>query len=236
MRAFITGASRGIGYAITTELAQGLTEATILSRDPSGLSRIGQEIKQAQPECKVSEIACDLGDLEQTRSELARWKGSTTSPLDLVVLVAGTYTEGTLGEISIEDFERDLRVNLTSSVLVVQHVLPALRQGVNPRIIIIGSTAAYEDYPLVPSYGVAKWGLRSYASNLRTELRPDRIGVTFLSPGGTLTDMWAGEEVPPGRLLEPTDIARLVKASLQLSPQAVVEELIVRPIEGDIHE
>jgi short-subunit dehydrogenase len=177
-----------------------------------------------------------LADLEETARVLDGWTAKDPGAIDLLVLVAGTYTEGTLSEIDFAAFESDLRVNLSSSVLITQKMLPGLRKGKRPKIVIIGSTAAYEDYPLVPSYGVAKWGLRSYASNLRLELREERIGVTFLSPGGTLTDMWEGEELEPGRLLEPSDIARLVRASLTLSPQAVVEELIVRPIEGDIHE
>ncbi len=62
------------------------------------------------------------------------------------------------------------------------------------------------------------------------------IGVTFISPGGTLTDMWAGVELPKDRLLEADDIGKLVAAIMTLSKQAVVEELIVRPMLGDIHE
>jgi short-subunit dehydrogenase len=88
----------------------------------------------------------------------------------------------------------------------------------------------------VPTYGIAKWGLRGFALNLRHELRDDGIGVTFLSPGGTLTDMWAGEDLPPNRLLEPTDVALMVAAITELSSQAVVDEIVLRPMLGDIHE
>ena len=62
------------------------------------------------------------------------------------------------------------------------------------------------------------------------------MGVTLVAPGGTLTDAWAGEEIPEGRLLEPADIGKLVAATLTLSSQAVVEEIIVRPMLGDIRE
>ena len=53
------------------------------------------------------------------------------------------------------------------------------------RIVFIGSTAAYEPYPAVPTYGIAKWALREYAANLRHELMSKIIGVTFLALGGT---------------------------------------------------
>lgn len=61
----------------------------------------------------------------------------------------------------------------------------------------------------------------------------DNIGVTFVSPGGTLTDMWSDVEVPPNRLLEPNDIAKVVDSLFELSPQAVVEEIIIRPMLGE---
>jgi hypothetical protein len=64
----------------------------------------------------------------------------------------------------------------------------------------------------------------------------DNIGVTLINPGGTLTDLWEGEELAPNRLLEPSDIGKLISTILTLSPQAVVEELIVRPMLGDFHE
>ena len=60
--------------------------------------------------------------------------------------------------------------------------------------------------------------------------------MTFISPGATLTDMWADVEIPPKRLLEPDDIAKIVDSLFDLSEQAVVEELIVRPMLGDVDE
>jgi NAD(P)-dependent dehydrogenase (short-subunit alcohol dehydrogenase family) len=104
------------------------------------------------------------------------------------------------------------------------------------KIFTIDFTVTYEAYLVVPSYGVAKAGFRAFAVNLRHELLNDCIGVTFIAPGGTLTDMREGEEFPPDRLLRPSDVAHLIAACLDLSGQAAVEEIIVRPIEGDIHE
>jgi NADP-dependent 3-hydroxy acid dehydrogenase YdfG len=111
-----------------------------------------------------------------------------------------------------------------------------LKKQAGSKVILIGSTAGIEAYPLGPLYGVAKWGLKGYAINLRKELMNDNIAVTLINPGGTLTDLWAGEDLPPNRLLEPSDIGKLVTAILTLSQQAVVEEIIVRPMLGDMHE
>lgn len=238
MRALITGATRGIGRAITEKVLHRLTEVTILARDERALDHTRDWILQEKPDCAVEIISADQADLEKFAELLRGWreKDGATRPLDFVVLNAGTYTEGDLAEIPIRDYRRDLDINLNAHLVAVQELLPSLRLGERRRLFVIGSTAAYEAYPLVPSYGIAKAGLRALATNLRVELRTENIGVSFISPGGTLTDMWAGEDLPEGRLLEPSDIGTLVDACLSLSSQAVVEQLIVVPMEGDIHE
>lgn len=238
MKGLVTGGTRGIGRAIVEAVVPRLTELTIVARDPGRLEDVRAEISRLNKSCAVDVISADQADVRAFGAALRDWRdrAGSTRVLDFVVLNAGTYTEGDLATIDIDDFRRDMDINLNVNVVAVQELLPCLRLGVRRRVFVIGSTAAYEPYPLVPSYGVAKWGLRSYAANLRVELRRERIGVSFIAPGGTLTDMWEGEDLPPGRLLEPSDLGVLVNACLSLSEQAVVEQLVVVPMDGDIHE
>ena len=235
MKVLVTGATRGIGRAIVDEIAPLCSELTILARHADSLLALAASLETSMPALRVHLLPVDLSDLAGTSAAMNAWSQEVAG-LDVLVLNAGTFSEGSLTEIPISDFEESLRINLLSSVVLVQSTTPMLSRSEKGRIVLIGSTAAYEDYPIVPSYGVIKWGVRSYASNLRHELRPLGIGVTLLSPGGTLTDMWEGEELEPNRLLEPRDVARLLVDTLTLSHQAVVEEIIVRPILGDIHE
>lgn len=236
MRAMVTGGTRGIGSAISHELASKGYDLLLVARNSASLERQAIDI-QHQYGVNVALLAIDLSDtfglLERLRAGL---NSAGIKELDALVLNAGTFSEDRLQDISYDTYMKEMALNLHCHLFVVQSTLDLLRRGHTPRIVIIGSTAAYETYPDAPSYGIAKWGLRGMALNLRHELRPDRIGVTFIAPGGTLTDMWAGEDVPGGRLLDAADVAKLVAASLTLSSQAVVEELIVRPIEGDMHE
>lgn len=185
---------------------------------------------------QVSSIAADHSQVATAAKLIGTWARKHCDALDLVVLNAGYYVEGALGEIGAQDFEENLRVNFIVNHYLVQELLPLVRASRLRRIVLIGSTAAYEAYPAVPTYGVAKWALRGYASNLRRELMKENIGVTFVAPGGTLTDMWAGEDLPPNRLLSPDDIAQLVAVLITLSPQAVIEEVICRPMLGDFHD
>ncbi|MBN8866896.1 MAG: SDR family NAD(P)-dependent oxidoreductase [Solirubrobacterales bacterium] len=230
MKLFITGPTRGIGRAILDELTPELDEVWALVRE----SAQGEDIKRRLGDrCEVHPI---VSDLERTEEVQAAVRAASINALDAAVLCAGVFTEGPLSDLDMSAFKRDLEINLISHAVLSSELVGSLSRGKAPRVVMIGSTAAYEPYPLVPSYGVAKYGLRGLAINLREELRERGIGVTLVSPGGTLTDMWEGEDLPPNRLLDPSDVGKLVRASLTLSPQAVVEDLIVRPILGDIHE
>lgn len=233
--ALITGGSRGIGLAIAKKLVPSTSSLLITSRVPETAAHAERELKSTGA-AKVLTFSADFDKPVESARSIAEWAKKQLASLDLLVLNAGYYVEGTLAEIGVDDFEENLRINFAVNHYLVQELLPLVKSSALRRIVLIGSTAAYEPYPMLPTYGVAKWALRGYAMNLRRELMSDNVGVTFLAPGGTLTDMWAGEDLPQNRLLDPDDIATLVLALTTLSPQAVVEELICRPMLGDIHE
>ena len=231
----ITGGSRGIGLAIARAIAPISSKLLITAKHSEKLDR-AKDLLGKSHSTKIVSLAVDHSQSVSAATRTGQWARRNTSDIDLLVLNAGYYVEGALSEIKSTDFEENLRVNFTVNHYLVHELLPLVKESRLRRIVIVGSTAAYEPYPLVPTYGVAKWALRGYAANLRRELMADNVGVTFISPGGTLTDMWEGEHIAANRLLDPADVAKLVVALTTLSPQAVVEELICRPMLGDIHE
>lgn len=234
LKAFVTGATRGIGRAIATRLAPRCNAMILVARDEAALSETSRELRELGCD-KVEAWPIDLAkptDVASLAERLSDFQG----PIDATILNAGTFFEGSLGDSVSSDFRETLEVNLVANYELVKVLLPRLRLSAFPRVIIVGSTAGAETYPLGPLYSVSKWGLRGYAFNLRRELMTSGIGVTYIAPGATLTDLWEGEDLPPGRLLEADDIARVVACVLDLSTQAVVEEIVVRPMLGDIHE
>ncbi len=235
--ALITGASRGIGYAIAKQVAPMFPHLIIAAKTKANVMSAAKELRK-ESGCEVDVLWGDISKGRLFADKAKKLVSSTVDRIDLLVLNAGYYVEGTLAEIVDVDFERNMAVNCHSSHYLVSALLPFLKKSAQARIVIIGSAAAYGACPfkILPTYGIAKWGLRGYALNLRQELMSENIGVTFIAPGGTLTDMWEGENLPENRLLEAEDIAKLVASIMTLSPQAVVEELIVRPMLGDIYE
>ncbi len=233
MNVFITGITRGMGAQIAKTIAPKCNTILGTSKKLEDKSNIDKISKLCH---SFHYLEQDLSLGKQAAETLASWAQSKVECIDCLILNAGFYIEGELIDISEKEMRNNLEVNFLINHFLVQALFSLITKSRLKRIIIIGSTAAYEPYPLVPTYGVAKWALRGLAVNLRKELARYRVGVTFVSPGATWTDMWEGEDLPRNRLLEPTDIAALIDVTLSLSEQAVVEEIVVRPMEGDFHE
>lgn len=231
----ITGASRGIGLAIAKRLIHKSSELLICSKSEKNIIE-AESILKTITNSKILSNSFNHSDNINAAKYIGNWAKNNVKKIDLLVLNAGYYVEGSLEEISSNDFEENFRINFSVNHYLVQELLPLIKKSNLKRIVIIGSTAGFEAYQAVPTYGVAKWALRGYAINLRKELIKENIGVTYIAPGGTLTDMWEGEDLPPNRLLEPDDIAKIVDVIPELSSQAVIDELIVRPILGDFHD
>jgi short-subunit dehydrogenase len=84
------------------------------------------------------------------------------------------------------------------------------------------------------AYSISKFALLGFSKNLREEMKPNGIKVTAVLPGATMSASWKGANIDPERIMVANDIATMVYAASQLSPQAVVEDIILRPQLGDL--
>jgi len=138
-----------------------------------------------------------------------------------------------------EDLNKVMALNFLHVYHAVKRFHPTLKATGAGRIYIIGSTSSSEPYPLAPLYGLSKWTLRGYALTLREELKKDNIGVTLINPGVTLTDQWNGFDLPKNKYIVyivPFDLGKLISVTLELSEHALVEELTLRPVQGDLQQ
>ena len=101
-------------------------------------------------------------------------------------------------------------------------------------IFTMCSTASIMAYPNGGSYCIAKFALYGMTKVLREELKEHGLRVTAILPGATLTASWEGADLPAERFIRPDDVAEAVFGAWSLSPQAVIEELLIRPQLGDI--
>ena len=127
-----------------------------------------------------------------------------------------------------------MAVNLYSAYHLTRLLLPDMKRAKQGHIFNLCSTASHKAYPNGGSYSITKFALLGFSKNLREEMKPFNIKVTSVSPGPTWTASWEGFDGPPDRLMEPEDVASMIWAAYQLSKQAVVEDIQMRPILGDI--
>jgi short-subunit dehydrogenase len=109
-----------------------------------------------------------------------------------------------------------------------------MRTAQTGHIFNICSIAGLKAYEGGGAYSISKFALNGFSQNLRHELKSTGIKVTTVLPGAVMTDSWAGFDNSHGRIMEAEDVATMVFAATQLSPQAVVEEIVLRPQLGDL--
>jgi short-subunit dehydrogenase len=233
MNAVITGASKGIGKAIAEKLAVEGFNVAICSRDQAKLEAAAAEIRAKAPNTQILAIPADMSKKEEVLAFATQIK-DTFQTVDILVNNAGLYFPGTLHEQEDGLLEYLMAVNVFSAHTITRQLLPNMIARRKGHIFNLCSTASYNAYSNGGAYSITKFALLGFSKNLREELKPNHVKVTALSPGPTLTASWEGWEGPADRMMEPADVANLLWAAYTLSAQAVVEEVIMRPILGDI--
>jgi short-subunit dehydrogenase len=232
MNAVITGASRGIGKAIARKFAAHGYGLFLCSRHEERLLKSAEEIKAEFPSVPIHAKAFDLSKKQQTQF-LARWVLDQADSVDILVNNAGTFVPGNISDEPDGAFEEIIDVNLGSAYHLTRALLPKFLEQQSGHIFNMGSIAGLKAYPGGGSYSISKFALHGFSKNLRHELMPYGIKVTVLMSGAVYTDSWKGF-VAEERIMQADDIAQLVYTASQLSPQATVEEIVIRPQLGDV--
>lgn len=233
MNAVITGASKGIGKAIAVKLAQEGCNVAICARHAGALADAKAAIQQKNPNATILAESVDMGD----KSQVLAFAGKVMAifpRVDILVNNAGIFIPGALQQEEDGLLEKLMAVNVYSAYHLTRALLPAMIPHRNGHIFNLCSTASYKAYPNGGSYGITKHALLGFSKNLREELVPHHIKVTTVSPGPTLTASWDGFEAPADRMMPPEDIASVIWSAWSLAKQTVVEEILLRPMLGDI--
>lgn len=228
----VTGASRGIGKEIASLFAQAGYRLLLTARDTARLQQTVTDLTQTYPHAIIHGQAADLS-ISQEAIQFGRWCLSYGEP-DILINNAGQFLPGSLGEEPEGQLEQQLAVNLYSAYHLTRTLLPDMIQRGSGHIFTICSIASLKPYAQGGSYSISKYALHGFTQNLREELKPTGVKVTGVYPGAVLTDSWGDFDNSTGRILEPADIAKMIFQAAHLSPQACVEEIVIRPRLGDL--
>ena len=208
--AFVTGGGRGLGAAICNELAEGGYEVIAADLNPP---RGGVQLDITREQ-----------DVARAISRLER--------LDVLVNNAGVDFTLPVDELSVNQWDAVMGVNLRAPFLLSQQAAKLMKRQGGGHIINIASTAAKRTWPNASAYHASKWGLMGLSHALHAELRPFRIKVSAVVAGGMRTPFLLDRfpDIDPGVLQDPANVAKTVRWLLTLPDESVIPEVMVIPM------
>ena len=219
----VTGASSGIGRAITTLLLEQGYRVTGLGRDFS---------KFPCHDKHFTAVSMDLSDLDSLPARLDEIIREQPA-IDGVVCCAGSGRFGSLEEFSCAQIRSLLDLNLTSQICLVRTLLPGMKQRGSGTIIFMGSEAALAGGKRGAIYSAAKFGLRGLAQALRQECAASGIRISIINPGMVKTEFFDALDFRPGEAADnyilPEDVARAVLLILEAREGTVFDEINLSP-------
>ncbi|HEY4877461.1 MAG TPA: SDR family oxidoreductase [Puia sp.] len=229
----ITGASRGLGKAMAEKFAANNYDLYLTSFNEMVLYKALEELQAKFPNITIKAKGFDLSNKEQAIA-FAKWVLDFKISIDILINNAGSFLPGNISEEEDGVLEKMIETNLYSAYHITKGLLPKMIKQKRGHIFNICSIASLKAYKNGGSYSISKFALSGFSKNLRDEMKPHGIKVTGVYPGAAYTDSWAAAGVNAKRLMEANDIADMVFAASQLSPQACVEDIILRPQLGDL--
>jgi short-subunit dehydrogenase len=238
MNVVITGASRGIGKAVAEIFAANGHALYLSSKSEVAIYKTMAELQDKYPGIKIKAKARDLSKREEVDS-FGQWVLDNSFNIDVLVNNAGNFLPGSVYNEEAGFLEQMIATNLYSAYHLTRKVLPQMMKqspvsGSRGHIFNMCSIASLHAYKNGGAYSISKYAMHGFSKNLREEMKSHLIKVTSVFPGAVLTDSWGDYDNSSKRIMEAEDIAKLVYASSQLSPQACVEDIIIRPQLGDL--
>jgi 3-oxoacyl-[acyl-carrier protein] reductase len=216
--AIVTGASRGIGLAIAKALAREGVKLALISRS------------EPPSTVKGKFIECDFADSEKIPAAISAAL-KHLDKLDFVINNAGIFLEKPSAEISLADWERVMRVNLTAPFLICRETFSHLAKN-KGRIVNIISNSAMQGYFQQAAYSASKHGFLGFARSLALEARPLGVHIYNLCPGGVETDLIKGTQLGARlkgqAMIKPEDVSEMVIFILKQNENIDLPEIVVR--------
>jgi short-subunit dehydrogenase len=226
-RILITGASRGIGRAIAEKLAAPETHLILVARDREALAETKRLVEGRGARADLFPV--DLSDPEAVQAngmEIAHLRP------DVLINNAGVAFVKPFDQLSLEEWQRTLAVNVTAPFILIGILAPLMAPGAT--ILNILSIAAKTGFPGWSSYAMSKFALEGFSQSVREELRPRGIRVINIYPAATATEIWNSVEGnwPREKMMTAEDVAEAVHYALAQRPAVAVENITVSGTAG----
>jgi NADP-dependent 3-hydroxy acid dehydrogenase YdfG len=221
--AVVSGGTKGIGRSICELLLENQFKVYTSART------IDNEFKHQN----LIQYKADLSKKQEVVA-FAKNVKDAESTVDILVNNVGVFLPGSLMEEDDGVFELQVNTNLASTYHLTRALISQIKKSQSSYIFNICSTASVTPYVNGGSYCISKYAQLGFTKVLREELKNEKIRVSAVLPGATLTNSWSGTDLPKDRFLAPESVAQLIWSAYQLPQNTVLEEITVRPMDGDI--
>ncbi|MGD6842838.1 3-ketoacyl-ACP reductase [Bacillus infantis] len=221
--ALITGAGRGIGRAAAIAFAKEGMSVGLLGRTLSNLEKAAEELKEF--DVKVSIAAADVQDSESVNKAVEKIT-SELGQIDILINNAGIAKFGGFLELSPQEWEDIIQVNLMGVYHVTRAVLPGMIERKSGDIINISSSAGQKGAPVTSAYSASKFAVLGLTESLMLEVRKHNIRVSALTPSTVATDLAIETNLTDGnpeKVMQPEDLAEYMVAQLKLNPRIFIK-------------
>lgn len=224
--ALITGASRGIGFAVARRLGRMGARVSICGRDQAKLDQSASSLRSEGIETLAVQADVRRGD---QISSLVHKTQQGVGPIDILVNNAGIGVFGPFHEFGEADWNNVIDTNLKSVFLMCRAVASEMIRRQTGQIINISSLAGKNTFANGAIYCASKWGLMGLSGSMAEDLRGYGIRVSAICPGSVATEFSGHGGKDPSKLLQPDDVAHAVAALVTQTAGSFISEVHLRP-------
>ena len=226
--AIVTGASKGIGFAVAEGLAKAGANVVLCARNAEELSRACRALEGAG-DGRIVGVPCDMRVYDDVRRLVGR-AVEEFDRIDVLVNNAGVGTFTAIDEMEVEDWHRVIETNLNGVFYASHAAIPHMKRRGGGYIINIGSLAGKNPMPGGTAYNASKFGLLGMSEAMMLDVRHHGIRVSCVMPGSVATHF---NDHTPGDAdawkIQPEDIARVVLDLLAMPERTLPSRIEVRP-------
>ena len=209
--AWITGASAGLGRALSLALVKEGWRVAASARRTSELDRLAEE---AGGTGAITPFPCDVTD-QKAVHETIKAISARLGPIDLAVLNAGTHIKGRAADFKADDLQKLLDLNVMGAAYGLEALMPEMMARGAGRIALIASMAGWRGLPTAAAYGCTKAGLINMAEGLTPDLAAKGVTMQVVCPGFVRTPLTHQNDFPMPFLMEPEEAAQHIVKGLK---------------------
>ncbi len=224
--ALVTGATRGIGFAIAHALADAGATVAICGRTQASVDEAIQRLTEGSQR-KVLGKAADVRESTDVAA-LFKWLDRETGGPDILINNAGIGVMKSTAELTLEDWRQTIETNLSGAFFCSREALPRMKKRGSGYIVNIGSLAGANAFAGGAAYNASKFGLNGFTEAMMLDHRYDNVRVSHIMPGSVDTE-FSTRSAKADWKIAPEDIGEIVLMMLRMPERTLVSRVEVRP-------